>query len=126
MAVEDALAEDALLEESTSSGHLYTFPPFPKPLPGRELPPFESFEACGIIVNPAQDPKDKDAPEMDGLGIPTMRLKVKHTDVKKKSRKKKKSKVMPGEVDDAGKPLQWWEIWEQTEETRAPLDPYDE
>jgi hypothetical protein len=96
--------------------HRYTFPPFPQMLPGRELPPFAQFVSKGIRKRTAPD-----AVEVDGLGIPTVRLRVDETGKPKK--KKKKSKVLA--VRDAeGRQLPWWEVWDKDEDQRGPDAPY--
>jgi hypothetical protein len=107
--------------------HKYNFPPFPEPLPGRELPPFEKFVSKGII-KPSK-PTNPDAPppvELDGLGIPTVRLHAEHAiggDVTKKKKKKKKKKTLDVR-DENGRQLQWWELWAEDEDERGPGAPY--
>jgi hypothetical protein len=109
------------------SVHKFNFPPFPEPLPGRELPPFEQFVSKGIIKRcKAADPDAPEPVELDGLGIPTVQLRTEHAiggDEPKKKKKKKKKKVLDVR-DENGRQLQWWELWAEDEEERGPGGPY--
>ncbi|KAN0134215.1 hypothetical protein V8E53_007987, partial [Lactarius tabidus] len=79
---------------SLESATLLRFPPFPAPPDGVTLISFTAFRPSGIRV-PIDDDDvvaAGDAHELDGLGIPTIPLRVKHvadTSEKKKKRKKK-------------------------------------
>ena len=102
------------------------FPPFPTPPDGVTLIPFIAFKASGIRV-----PIDEDdvaaaelagAVELDGLGIPTIALRVKHvadTSEKKKKRKKRGAATGAMSVQVAPeRPKTWWEVWEELEDIR--------
>ena len=100
-----------------------SFPPFPQPPPGVEVVPFSEFKPAGIFV--AQDPSATDEGEIDGLGIPTVALRVRHslTAKEKMKRKKKKTTTGPGGVVVR---LAWYEEWAEVEYQRrlsAPIDP---
>ena len=90
------------------------------------LIPFTAFKASGIRV-----PIDEDdvaaaeiagAVELDGLGIPTIALRVKHvadTSEKKKKRKKRGAATGAMSVQVAPeRPKTWWEVWEELEDIR--------
>jgi hypothetical protein len=123
MSINDPPAEG---DGDAPSAFAYHFPPFPQPLPGRELPSFDQFISGGIVLS-----VDASQPQLDALGIPTIKLRVKHahqpgqgpgTEGGKKKKKKKKQLDMK---DDQGKQLQWWEIWAEDEDQRGPGQPYD-
>ncbi|KAH9983811.1 hypothetical protein BJV74DRAFT_595128 [Russula compacta] len=111
------------------------FPPFPVVPDGVELVPFHSFRPSGIRVPIDVDDEDPNAPgviERDGLGIPTVALRVKHVaDNAEKKKKRKKKAVGSQQVQVAPeKPKMWWEVWEELEDVRrnvydanmAPID----
>lgn len=60
--------------------------------------------------------------ELDGLGIPTIALRVKHVaDTSEKKKKKKKGGAATGaqSVQVAPeRPKTWWEVWEELEDIR--------
>ena len=104
------------------------FPPFPAVPDGVELIPFHSFRPSGIRV-PIDDDDDEydgrrvsEVIERDGLGIPTIPLRVKHaTDnlEKKKKRKKKGGAAGTQQVQVAPeRPKTWYELWEELEDIR--------
>ena len=110
------------------SAILLRFPPFPAVPDGVELVPFHSFRPSGIRV-PIEDDDDydgrrvwEDVVERDGLGIPTVPLRVKHAAdnmEKKKKRKKKGGGAATQQVQVAPeKPKTWWELWEELEDIR--------
>jgi hypothetical protein len=104
------------------------FPPFPAAPDGVELIPFHSFRPFGIRVPIDDDddgfdgrPLSEDVIERDGLGIPTISLRVKHAtdNLEKKKKRKKKSAVGAQQVRVAPeRPKTWWELWEELEEIR--------
>jgi len=76
---------------------LIKFPPFPEVPPGVKILPFKEFHEHGIQIF------SEDGEEIDGLGIPTVALRVPHdTDECKTQAKKKrkKKKVRDGEEGD--------------------------
>ncbi|KDQ64071.1 hypothetical protein JAAARDRAFT_74885 [Jaapia argillacea MUCL 33604] len=92
-----------------------TFPPFPNPPPNVQITPFASFKQSGIQLRLLGD-----GVELDGLGIPTVELKMKHgydagEEGGKRRKKRKKGGAIPG-----GGFLQrpWWEIWAEGEDLR--------
>ncbi len=109
------------------SAIMLRFPPFPAVPDGVELIPFHSFRPSGIMV-PIDDDDDEydgrrvsEMIERDGLGIPTVPLRVKHaTDVlEKKKKRKKRAGAGAQQVQVAPeKPKMWWELWEELEEIR--------
>ena len=103
-----------------------TFPPFPTPPPGVIITPFKNFKENGIHMFA----KDGDDVERDGLGIPTIALRVRHdTDVCKTETKRKKppAKVDPSKTASSipGAKPEWWEEWMDTEDQRlsGPYNP---
>jgi hypothetical protein len=116
---------------SVESAIQLRFPPFP-PIPdGVVLIPFHLFRPSGIRV-PIDDDDDDDDDldvdngervsemiECDGLGIPTVALRVKHnTDSLEKKKKRKKKTNGAQQMQVAEKPKTWWEVWEECEEIR--------
>jgi len=111
------------------SAIMLRFPPFPPVPEGVELIPFHSFRPSGIRV-PIDDDDDEydgrqvlssEMIEFDGLGIPTVPLRVKHaTDsLEKKKRRKKKGGASTQQVQVApAKPETWYELWEEFEDIR--------
>jgi hypothetical protein len=97
------------------------FPPFPVLPDGVTLLSFNAFRPSGIRV-PIDDDDDPrvDGIEVDGLGIPTIALRVKHVAdnaEKKKKRKKKGGAAMSVQVAPE-RPKTWWEVWEDLEDIR--------
>ncbi|KAJ3539694.1 hypothetical protein NM688_g6326 [Phlebia brevispora] len=90
------------------------FPPFPKPPAGVKIIPFHEFKASGIQIAVAPEP---DYVEVDGLGIPTLTLRVKHDLTETEQRKRKKGRRTAG--GPSGQRLTWWEDWEQGESMRT-------
>ncbi|KZT29500.1 hypothetical protein NEOLEDRAFT_1056468 [Neolentinus lepideus HHB14362 ss-1] len=91
------------------------FPPFPAAPEGVSIVPFKDFKATGIQMRIAGE----DQVEIDGLGIPTVQLRVKHfpdgSDGKQqKKRKRKKKNAFAGGAGQLQRP--WWEVWEEGEE----------
>lgn len=99
-----------------------TFPPFPTPPHGTTLIPFSQFKERGIQI----DPINEDNVERDGLGIPTVELRVKHdsdlckTATKRKSRAKKTVPL----VASTGR-KEWWEVWMNAEDLRGAVGSYN-
>ncbi|KAJ7125305.1 hypothetical protein C8R44DRAFT_852105 [Mycena epipterygia] len=92
--------------------HQYSFPPFPVVPEGVEIIPFKDFKERGIQVQVFDAVDDT---ERDGLGIPTVALRVKHdTDVSKTNPDRKKKK----EAARFGFKKEWWEDWEEGEDLR--------
>ncbi|KAI0302813.1 hypothetical protein B0F90DRAFT_169676 [Multifurca ochricompacta] len=106
------------------------FPPFPTAPDPDSFISFASFKPSGIRV-PIDVDDDIDYTtreiERDGLGIPTIALRMKHVadNAEKKKRKKKGGNVGAQTVQVAPKkPKTWWEIWEELEDIRRNV--YDE
>jgi len=109
------------------SAIMLRFPPFPAVPDGVELISFHSFRPSGIRV-PIDDVDDEfdirqvsEMIERDGLGIPTIPLRVKHaTDsLEKKKKRKKKGGAAAQQVQVAPeKPKTWYELWEEFEDIR--------
>jgi hypothetical protein len=96
------------------------FPPFPTPPPGVTVLPFKKFKEHGIMAL-----SNAEGSEVDGLGIPTVELRVKHdTDVCKsnanRSKETKTSAKASGQSTGSGvKKKEWWEIWAEGEMARS-------
>ena len=101
----------------------YKFPPFPKPPPGTIIPVFSEFKPAGIQI--VLDP-DEDDVERDGRGIPTVKLASSHSltaneRMKHKTKKMRKTTVLPNGQQVR---LKWYEEWEELENTRrTSIDP---
>ena len=118
------------------------FPPFPTVPDGVELIPFHSFRPSGIRVPIDDDGGDgndygdgggggvrrvlltlsEDMIERDGMGIPTIPLRVKHAadNLEKKKKKKKKGGAAAQQHVQVApeRPRTWWELWEELEDIR--------
>ncbi|KAJ7772438.1 hypothetical protein B0H16DRAFT_1714640 [Mycena metata] len=95
------------------------FPPFPVVPEGVTIVPFEAFQEHGIQIRLLDEPDEEDV-EKDGLGIPTVPLRVKHdTDVSKTNpnRKRKTAKELAAAAR-AGVRKEWWEDWDEGEDLR--------
>ncbi|SRR6266702_125119 len=112
-------SEPALTLESAT---MLRFPPFPAPPDGATLISFTAFRPSGIRVpiDDDDDPRPGEAAELDGLGIPTVALRVKHVaDNTEKKKKRKKKGVSAQTVQVAPeRPKMWWEVWEELEDVR--------
>src|SRR5882757_4798048 len=69
----------------------WVWPPFPQTPPGTTIIPYWDFEAKGIVI-----PLEDDAQELDGDGVPTVRLRVTHTIGGGKEKRKSKNKKAKG------------------------------
>ncbi|KAL6309820.1 hypothetical protein BKA93DRAFT_821530 [Sparassis latifolia] len=97
------------------------FPPFPAPPPGVSITPFKAFKPSGIEIN--LDPRPDDV-EHDGLGVPTLELRVKHelTEAEQRRRRRPRAPL----VDAGGRRPVWYEEWavvEHQRRTTTPIDP---
>lgn len=79
----------------------YKWPPFPDPPEGSKIIPFSDFKPVGIQI-----PLGDEA-EVDGLGIPTVRLAVTHDNEAPPRKKKKTKKTITGE--EILQRSVWWE-----------------
>jgi hypothetical protein len=119
--------EDFSVIDNTYPADSIRFPPFPKPPPGVTIISFNDFQVHGIQVR--YDNDSSEAPEIDGLGIHTIKLRVKHqTDeinagTKTKKRKKRKTGSVTNGVDV--EKMEWWEAWEDSEGSRVVQQTYD-
>ncbi|KAI6135232.1 hypothetical protein EDD17DRAFT_1893988 [Pisolithus thermaeus] len=114
----------------------FKFPPFPRPPEGAIIVSFKDFKPRGIqlftqmkrSIDRDDDEDDEDA-EVDGLGVPTVELRVKHASDECKSNKaKKRMKKKKGEPIPANVPvkkLPWYEEWEEGEDLRVTKNLYD-
>ncbi|KAI9000675.1 hypothetical protein BD414DRAFT_472396 [Trametes punicea] len=101
-------------------GPWLTFPPFPKPPPGVELIPFSAFKPAGIPL--AVEPTEPGYIELDGLGIPTVTLRVHHDLTAMERRKRKRTKVGH---DGLVTRTTWYEEWADGEELRRTATAID-
>lgn len=105
-----------------------TFPPFPKPPPGVTLIPFKDFRARGIqLFAEVVGGQNEEDIELDGLGIPTVELRVKHsTDECKSNTRKRKRKKKTAAVEGApARKVPWYEEWEEGEDLRITKGKFD-
>jgi hypothetical protein len=101
------------------------FPPFPSAPDGIQVISFQLFRPSGIRV-PIDEDDDNyqhglgNEIERDGLGIPTIALRVKHTTDNLEKKKKRKKKVNGAQQVQVApeKPKTWWEVWEELEDIR--------
>ncbi|KAG6919776.1 hypothetical protein DXG01_001615 [Tephrocybe rancida] len=108
-----------------SIGDRLTFPPFPVAPSGVTITPFKDFKERGIQMFATE----KDEVERDGLGIPTVELRVKHdtdkckTDTKRKRKTELPFKTTPGVP---GPRKEWWDIWMENEDSKmtGPYNPH--
>ncbi|KAI0677197.1 hypothetical protein C8Q78DRAFT_1073923 [Trametes maxima] len=99
-----------------------TFPPFPKPPPGVDLISFSDFKPTGIVLVPETADAEPEQVERDGLGIPTVALRVRHDLTSMDKRKRKKTRVgQDGTVRSAP----WYEEWAEDENTRRMMGVVD-
>jgi hypothetical protein len=114
---------------TTGDAPFLRFPPWPAPPPGVSLISFVDFQPVGIqlkaeiLIPEAGGSGDV---EYDGLGIPTVRLKVKHviTDDIEKKKKKKKKKGGAAAASMDGQRLGWWEQWQEAEALKPTVGSY--
>jgi hypothetical protein len=112
-----------------SPAPILRFPPFPAPPDGVVIVQFKEFTESGIQIFSSVNDDDGEV-EIDGRGIPTVQLRVKHdTDQCKSNTKRKRDKKKIRDAEgDASRPvrrLEWWEQWEQSEHLRVfSYDPY--
>lgn len=116
----------------------FKFPPFPRPPEGAGIMPFKEFKPRGIQLfahmkksgDQGGDEDDEGIEiEVDGLGVPTVELRVKHDSDECKSDKRKKHKKKKKTVTSAGVPVQrlpWYEEWEEGEDLRVTKNVYDQ
>ncbi|KAI9444020.1 hypothetical protein H4582DRAFT_1053429 [Lactarius indigo] len=111
-------SEPALTLESAT---MLRFPPFPAPPDGVTLISFTTFRPSGIRV-PIDDDDDPRlaGPELDGQGIPTVALRVKHVADNTEKKKKRKKKAVSAQTVQVApeRPKMWWEVWEELEDVR--------
>lgn len=96
-----------------------TYPPFPAVPEGVTITPFKDFKERGIqLFATTAD----DNVERDGLGLPTVPLRVPHdTDECKTETKRKSNRKAALEARSAtGVRREWWEIWMEGEDLRGP------
>jgi len=104
------------------------FPPFPEPPPGVTIIPFKDFKARGIqLFSETTGGLDDEDMELDGLGIPTVELRVKHStdECKSNTRKRKRKKKTTGVEGVPPKKLPWYEEWEEGEDLRVTKCNFD-
>ncbi|KAG1766253.1 hypothetical protein EDD22DRAFT_1011462 [Suillus occidentalis] len=93
-----------------------TFLPFLKPPPSVTLIPFKDFRACGIqLFTEVVGRQNEEDIELDGLGIPTVKLRVKHsTDECKSNTHKRKRKKKTAAVEGVPtRKVPWYKEWEE-------------
>ncbi|KAF8958505.1 hypothetical protein BDZ97DRAFT_1706028 [Flammula alnicola] len=100
-------------------GPFIRFPPFPTAPEGTTVMSFKNFQERGICVEPGPEEA-----EVDGLGIPTVPLRVRHETDQCKTNTKRKRQAEDAKVrKKGGKPSQrlWWEQWEDGEAIRFSI-----
>jgi hypothetical protein len=104
-----------------------TFPPFPPVPEGVTIVPFSKFKERGIQIFATEEGDDV---ERDGLGIPTVDLRVKHdtdvckTETKRKKRAKKAQQMLASAVTPGAR-KEWWEHWMEAEDLRVAVGAYN-
>lgn len=103
---------------------LLTFPPFPALPEGSTLPAFKDFVPSGYQLFSGDEET-----EVDGRGIATVELRVKHdTDEpktgKNKGKKKRKAAREAAANGEPVKRLTWLEEWEEGEDLRVSQTGY--
>ncbi|KDQ61433.1 hypothetical protein JAAARDRAFT_203947 [Jaapia argillacea MUCL 33604] len=93
-----------------------TFPLFPTPPPNVQITPFASFKQSGIQLRLLGD-----GVELDGLGILTVELKIKHGDYTgNEGGKRRKRRRKGGAIPSGGfSQRPWWEAWAEGEDLRT-------
>jgi hypothetical protein len=104
-----------------------TFPPFPPVPQAVTIVPFNQFKERGIQIFASEE---GDHMERDGLGIPTIELRVQHdTDIckteTKRKQKAKKSQHMLTSAATPGVRREWWEQWMEAEDLRVSIGAYN-
>ena len=89
------------VELDANGNPYYKWPPFPDPPENVKIMPFSEFKASGIQIS------FDDEAEVDGLGIPTVRLPIIHNN-EAPPRKKKKTKMTPAGEEIRQRNV-WWE-----------------
>ncbi|KAH8118810.1 hypothetical protein DFH11DRAFT_1850368 [Phellopilus nigrolimitatus] len=105
------------LEYDENGVPYYKWPPFPDTPSGVSIIPYNEFKPSGIQMCVGLD---DDEVEVDGLGIPTVRLQVTH-DLDAPAKKKKKAKKMRN-GEQVVKRYVWWEEWEAGEDLRSSFN----
>lgn len=89
----------------------YAWPPFPNPPAGAKIVKFKDFKSHGIQLSMMDE-----GVELDGEGVPTVQLNVKHELEPKPKKKNKAKKKLDGQ--EAPKRTAWWEEWAAGEDLR--------
>ncbi|KAF9555369.1 hypothetical protein CPC08DRAFT_726467 [Agrocybe pediades] len=93
-----AAAVDASTQKWKADHHPHQFPPFPSPPEGVTITPFSAFIEHGIQI--FTDPET--GVEIDGLGIPTVRLRTPHATDARKTQAPKGAKPRTIENEEDG------------------------
>jgi hypothetical protein len=95
-----------------------TFPPFPRAPEGVTIIPFKEFKERGIQLFATGQEDDV---ERDGLGIPTVELRVHHDtdECKTETKRKNKRKAAQQLRSATGVRKEWWEMWMEAEDLRG-------
>jgi hypothetical protein len=95
----------------------WVWPPFPPQPPEVTIVAFRDFEPKGIVI-----PLEDGVQELDGEGVPTVRLRVQHTFGGNKEKRKLKNKKGKGPLADLTQEeiakMTWDKKWELGEEMR--------
>jgi hypothetical protein len=100
------------------------WPPFPQLPSGTTIIPFRDFEPKGIVI-----PLEDEVQELDGDGVPTVRLRVQHTIWGSKEKPNSKNKNANGPFAELSQEelarMTWDKKWELGEEMRTSehIDP---
>ncbi|KAJ7164345.1 hypothetical protein C8R46DRAFT_1352113 [Mycena filopes] len=96
--------------------HRFCFPPFPEAPDGVTILPYKDFKEHGIQMRLSHE-----LVERDGLGIPTVPLRVRHDKDTLKTNPNRRPKTAK-ELAKAARALRarkkWWEHWEEGEDLR--------
>ena len=95
----------------------WVWPPFPETPPETTIVAYRDFEPKGIVVL-----LEDDAQELDGDGVPTVRLRVQHSIGGAKEKRKQKNKKSKGPLAEVTQEelakMTWDKKWELGEEMR--------
>ncbi|TFK43955.1 hypothetical protein BDQ12DRAFT_675853 [Crucibulum laeve] len=115
-------------------GPIIKYPPFPPVPQGATIIPFKDFKEAGIQIFSSDDGE-----EVDGLGVPTVTLRVPHeTDECKSDAKRKRHQAAeppaampPSRTMPSSRPhrvymrREWWEQWDEGEDLRVTSHAYN-
>ncbi|KAH7911021.1 hypothetical protein BJ138DRAFT_37240 [Hygrophoropsis aurantiaca] len=96
------------------------YPPFPAAPKGTTIIPFKDFIPSGYkrVQSSAEDGTITEIEVDAGFGIPTVKV-LNEGEALQRSKDRKRRRNAGQSKDDNGKIIQWWDEWEQSENTRT-------